>query len=267
MAHSEKIQERDKAKSLAISIGIHLLLLLLFLYLGFRVPYPPPPEEGIMINFGTVEEGSGDVQPENVSEESSVPEEVPENMSAVEEIQEEVVQQDVEEAPTITTKENKKEEVTPVKEVIKEEKPKEDPKPVIDENLLFKGSKNNNSKGEGENLYKGDEGSKEGDPDAQGKMNLGLGNDGIGFDLSGRSMLLKPDINDKSQEEGKVVIYIKVDKYGKVLYAKFQQKGSTTNSPNLIKIAEEASMQAKFNAAPQAPDEQHGTISYSFKLK
>lgn len=41
----------------------HIIVLLLLIFLGFFTPLPLPGEEGILVNFGTSEQGLGDVEP------------------------------------------------------------------------------------------------------------------------------------------------------------------------------------------------------------
>jgi len=50
-------------KGLIGTILFHGLLLVILLLLSFHAPFPPPPEQGIEINFGTNEIGSGYVEP------------------------------------------------------------------------------------------------------------------------------------------------------------------------------------------------------------
>ncbi len=265
----------DRRKGLVATILIHGLLLLLFIILGLTAPYPPPPEEGVMISFGNSEVGSGEEQPEQIEEITSESQEQPteetiENTEPV--VEEEIVEQELEDAPSLEQQENPTEEIVEeIKEEVKEtpvEEVKEQPeekKPTVDESLLFNKDKLNNSTSEGKDEAKGDKGKLDGDLSKDGLV--GLGNEGIGFDLSGRSMILKPPIEDNSQATGKVVVRIKVDRYGKVLFAKYQLKGSTTNDPHLVKIAEEAAGKAKFNHSQYAKEEQYGTITFTFKVK
>jgi hypothetical protein len=53
---------RRRKKSFAITSVIFVILFVLFFYLGLT-SLDPPPENGIAINFGTTEFGSGNVQP------------------------------------------------------------------------------------------------------------------------------------------------------------------------------------------------------------
>lgn len=144
---------------------------------------------------------------------------------------------------------------------------------AVNDALKGKGGNNadsdNNSTGEGNSVYQGDQGSKDGDPDASayGDRSTGLGDDGISYDLSGRSMIRAPQISDNSQKTGVVVIKIKVDKNGNVISAEHQVKGSSTSDYRLVEKAKQASMKAKFNSDPNAKEVQFGTISYNFKVQ
>lgn len=111
--------------------------------------------------------------------------------------------------------------------------------------------------GQGNTSPGGNQGSTNGTPGGTGTGS------GVGYDLAGRTW--KPYmIKDDSQKTGKVVVMIKVDRSGTVLYAKYQQKGSTTTDPYLIQLAEQGAMKTKFSANSTAVEEQVGTITYKF---
>ena len=74
-------------------------------------------------------------------------------------------------------------------------------------------------------------------------------------------------IDDKSQETGKVVVEIIVDKSGKVISAISGGVGSTTNSAYLYKLAKEAALSTAFNASPDGKETQKGTITFNFVLE
>ena len=85
-----------------------------FVFLGLTYRIPPPPEEGITINFGYNDFGSGAEQPEQIIEEEEItPQEVVENNPVVDEIS----TQEVEETPVV--KEKIKEKKKPEKESVK----------------------------------------------------------------------------------------------------------------------------------------------------
>lgn len=272
-------EKRSKRIGVIFSILFHALLILLFIYLKFFTPPLETTEEGLLINFGTTETGIGDIQPEQQNEivQLVTPPPTPTPEPTPEKQEEKVVTQDVEEAPVVEKKKEETKKIEALKPKVEkkvekkvEEKPREEPKKVVNTNLLYKGKQKTDAKSEGVKSGTGDQGAINGDPNAknhEGDKSYGLGDEGIGFDLSGRKMLRKPTINDKSQEYGKVAVSIKVDRNGKVVSAKYTQKGSNTTSQYLISLAEKAAMEAKFNSDATAAEEQWGTITFTFKVK
>lgn len=255
-------QEKNKKKGLWTTILVHLALLLIFAFFGMSYTIPPPEEEGITINFGFVDAGSGAVQAS--SPETTQQEKVEEQEEVVEEVEEvdsqnDVLEQSSEESVSI----NKKEEKKKVEEK-KEEVPEPD-KNLNDALNRWKNKKDVKSEGDGTTDQAGDQGSQDGDPNSRNYIGGGSGN-GTSFNLSGRSMLSSPKIKDNSQDEGQVVVDIIVDKYGKVQRATPGARGSTTTSPILYKKAKEAAMSTQFNANPNAPEEQKGQMTFIFIL-
>jgi outer membrane biosynthesis protein TonB len=274
---AERIYEKEhKRKSIFITAAIHALLLLLLFLLKMIPPIPPPEEEGILINFGTSDQGTGTVQPQEVTTDKNTTEsnaprnEQPREQAAVKENQP-VKTQDVEEAPRITKEktksEVKKDSPRPVEQPKKVEEPKPDP------NALYKGKKNQPSQGssgsEGTTGKPGDMGAPDGDPNSPAHAGSGKGADGLKFDLAGRGWRVKPPIDDRSQETGKVVINIKVDKEGNVISATGPGKGSTTQSLNLYQKSRDAALKAKFSPCLKVDcaEEQNGTITFIFSVE
>ncbi len=257
----EKEEDKNKKRGLLTSIILHLMLILMFAFFGMSYTIPPPEEEGITINFGYVEAGSGEVQSSNPE---TSPQEQTEQQEEVEEVeeavsQEEILEQSVEESASVTKKEEKKKE-----EEAKEEVPEPD-KNLSDALNKWKNKKDQSTEGDGTTDQAGDQGSLDGDPNSKNYTGGGSG-DGTSFNLSGRAMLSSPKIKDDSQDEGTVVVDIIVDKYGNVLRANPGARGSTTTSPILYKKAKEAAMSTKFNANPNAPEEQKGQMTFKFIL-
>ena len=94
------LDTKHKQKSMAITVVLHVIILLLFFYVGLTY-LDPPPENGIAVNFGTMDTGSGNVQPKEkikTAPKQTAPEPVKQQKS---EIKEEVITQDTEEAPVI----------------------------------------------------------------------------------------------------------------------------------------------------------------------
>lgn len=135
-------------------------------------------------------------------------------------------------------------------------------------------SGNGNGDGQGNTKPGGNQGAQwgtpGGDPNGTGTGTKGNGTgsgDGMSYDLKGRTWRQKPLVFDNSQKTGKVVVGIKVDKNGNVVYAKYQQKGSNTTDPYLIQLAEQGAMKAKFSSDVTADEEQFGTITFKFSVQ
>ena len=248
-------KNKGKKKALMGTIMFHLLLLLCFIFMGLKYQNPPPAEEGIAINFGFDDIGSGDTEP-SISEPTEtkvVPVESADDIST----------QDVEEVSVVKEKPKettiKPTEITEISEDKKEEK-------VVNTKALYPGKKEKNSTSQGVSNGDGNQGSEDGNPDANSYTGGGNGYDGIAFSLGGRTIseVKKPIYN--SQAQGKVVVTIRVNQNGKVISAKPGAKGSTTTNAYLYSKAKEAALKTTFKPKADAPDVQIGTIIYHFKL-
>ena len=133
-------------------------------------------------------------------------------------------------------------------------------------NAFAKG-KESDATGQGETGGEGNQGKETGsiNSNIQGDGH-GLGDKGISYSLAGRSSVYMPKIEDDSQKEGKVVVDIRVNSNGDVIWANAGVRGSTTQDQYLVKKAKEAAMKVRFNTKPNSPD-QVGTITISFVLE
>lgn len=270
--------DKDRRTGLIVSLTLHALLLVLFLLFGLKYVIPPP-EEGMVINFGTTETGLGTVESEPMksSEEVVVPTPQvnptpPQPQVTKPVVQEQVVTQDTEEeialrkekeAKERAENERKKEEERKRQE---EQRLRDEQKHRMDE--LFAKAKAGEGKGGGEGNTRpgGNQGSPDGVPNVPHGGKGGSGS-GVSFDLGGRRMVAPPRIVDNSQETGKVVVDITVDKYGKVVQATPGARGSTTTSSHLYRLAREAALDTKFDANPTAEVQQKGTMTFVFLLE
>ena len=283
----------EKGKGLAGSIIIHLVLLLILVFVGFKIPPPPEFEEGIMVNFGTDETGSGLIEPSPpaMQEQASPP---PSPSQTVKSEDEPLLTQNDEEAPEVKkvdpNAEKKRIEKENAERIRREELEAERKRKEQEEierkrieaeqqrqteiinrtkNALA-GSKNagTNSTSEGVTGGPGNQGVVTGNVDSKVRgPGGGTGNSGISYDLQGRGFQKLPSPKYDYQGEGRVVVEVSVDREGKVIQAIPGTKGSTTLDEYLLKVAKDAAMEARFEAKPDAPAVQKGTITYNFKLK
>ncbi len=291
MAFFETKYEKKSATITAIISGVILILLFLF---GFTY-LDPPPENGIAVNFGTSDVGSGDVQPtepvKSAPKQSTAQPTPPQPTETTPEVNEKVTTQETEDAPVIKDEEEKKK----VEEKQPEEKPKEkpveteetpkkvkeepkevkkpDPKPDKNTsdalNSLINGPKKDGKAngGEGDDNQSGDKGDPNGDPNATSYYGQGKGLDGDGnYRLGGRKALNKEKFVQDCNESGIVVVKIEVNQQGKVINAIPGAKGTTNNASCLMEPARRAALATKFNSDADAPVKQTGYIEYEFKL-
>lgn len=260
------IETEEEKKSFAITSIIFVILFILFFYLGLT-SLDPPPENGIAVNFGTTEFGSGNIQPTEAIQ--SAPKAVAAKEAAAS--NENVLSQDIEEAVVI--KEAKK--IQPTKETAKEEvkpKPKEIPKPSKSTSdalsSLINGPKSDGKAqgGEGNDNVAGDKGSPNGNPYANSYYGSGSGSgNGSGWGLNGRSISSRGKEVQKCNEFGTVVVQITVNRNGNVIAAKYT-KGTTNTNPCLIEPALATARKYRWQPDPKAPETQIGFITVNFKI-
>ncbi|NQY68833.1 MAG: hypothetical protein HRT72_14055 [Flavobacteriales bacterium] len=261
---TELFQDKERRKGLIGTILIHLILLLLFIFFGLTHMLPIP-ETGMVVDFGMVEDGFGEETPTAPVEE---PEPVTEAVSTP--VEQVVVSEDImtqETVETVTVKDEEK-KVDEVKEVVPEAEPIKPQKKVEDRFRKMKQKMEDKkaketSQGEGDTSGDGDAGNPEG---TQSDNYLGIPGDGNSFSLGNRKSKHLPSPDSNIQEEGKVIVAIKVDRFGNVVWAKAGSRGSTISDLGLYKRAEEAAYKAKFSIDKNATEEQLGSITYIFML-
>lgn len=267
------LDTKHEKKSLAITVTIHVLLILLLIFFGLKY-LDPPPESGIAINFGTSEVGSGENQPTEAIKSAPKPTSNP-VVSQPKAVVEEVVTQETVDAPVVEKKVEKKPVVVEKPVEPKKVPPAKKPDPQPDKSTtdamssILNGPKSDGTAtgGEGNDQTAGDKGSRDGDPSASSYYGNGSGLDGDGnYRLGGRRALNKEKFVQDCNESGLVVVQIEVNQNGNVTRAIPGVKGTTNNSPCLTDPARRAALATKFNADPNAPSKQVGTIIYNFKL-
>lgn len=245
---------KNRIIGIAATVSFHLILLIFFILFGFTTPLPLPEEQGVEVNLGNSEEGMGEVQPENLTPNTSssvVPTNYTPNHYA---------DQSNEETVNLNHK-NKTEKIN--------QKPKETKEEVKEENkinqlALFQGKNNKTGGNEGNTGKPGDQGNPHGNPNADSYSgNPGSGG-GPSFSLKGRTAKLLPKPEYNSNEQGTVVVKIWVNNNGEVTRVEAGQRGTTTSDRTLWKLAESAALRARFSPDSDAPEDQTGTITYRF---
>jgi len=274
-----------KRKS-AVLTAIIATLVVLFLFLFGLKYYDPPLEFGIAVNFGTSDDGSGDIQPTEelmpMEEQAAVAEEnVQESVQETaekESVSEEVATQDNEEALAVQKKkeaklkldadnkaklEKEKAEKAKRDAAEKTKKEQEAKKQQLDALMGGLNSKGKATGGEGDGKVAGDKGKPTGDPNETGYY-VG-GGDG-NYRLGNRKALSKPQPDKGCNEEALVFVSIYVDRSGKVISARPGEKGSTSTSACLLQSAKEAALKTTFDPDDSASARQPGMIIYVFSF-
>jgi colicin import membrane protein len=283
----------EKGKGIAGTVIIHIAVLLLLVLLSFSVPPPPKIEEGILVNFGTDETGFGEIEPSDASipEETSPP---PTKQAAVQSEDEPLLTQNTEDAPEVKkvdpeAERKKLEKIEADKKrraeleaerKLKEEEEKERKRIEAEQKRqadimnrtknALANSKNSGTTSTGEGVAggAGNQGAANGSVDSKIRgEGSGTGTNGISYSLQGRGSQSLPNPKYDIQQEGRVVVEVSVDRDGKVIQATPGVKGSTTLDDDLLKVAKEAALRARFEAKADAPMTQKGTITYNFILK
>ena len=243
----------------------HGAVLVLLIFLGFTTEYPLPAEEGIMINFGNTDEGSGPIEPENNAETDNqelVSNSNPSEASSSEDAQ---LTQDFEDAPEVIKTPEKKPEKT-AEEIEREriEKERQELEREMSDADFNNSNNNNNSSSEGDGNKTGNQGDPNGNPNTHGN---GQGSKGISYSLGGRKASSLPKPINSTNEGGVVVVEITVDPNGNVLTATPGMAGSSTNNKALLQAAKKAALKTKFTKKSNAPAKQIGVITYRFVLR
>jgi outer membrane biosynthesis protein TonB len=279
-------EQSNKTKAKIWTILFHVLLLLWFAFTGLKYQ-DPPPEEGIAINFGYEDDGAG-----TTSQAATATPPPPSTPVETPQAQEQVVTQEIEEAPVINQTEEPKTKpkqptTDPVKtkpDPVKETQPDPvpDPQPTPEEierqkqqdrlNKLFNTTNKGSGSGEGVTKGGGDQGDPNGDPLSPNRTgNGGVGNSGDYY-LVGRDAQNRPKPINDCNKEGVVVVRIRVDSNGKVV-----EVTGGVNIPNgpvsnfgtstcLVDRAERAARKTTWTPKSGA-DLQVGYIVYRFELQ
>jgi outer membrane biosynthesis protein TonB len=263
-------EQNPQGKGWIVSLLMHILFIVA-LFLPMIVTKTPEPEpEGLLVNLGLIDQGEGEETPkgetEEISPEPSETQEVQpvkqvETRTPAKQVSQKVVTSNEESAVIAKEAEAKKaaqaeSQRKATAEAQQQEAYNKTKKSYGD--LLGGGGKGNTGK-------PGSQGDPNGDPNSNVLEGISNGSGRVGGGLGNRGVLHEPQINDRSQKTGRVVITVCVDKNGKVIKADYTQKGSTTTDSELKDIARKAALQFKFTLSEI--EEQCGTITVDFKVR
>ncbi len=254
-------------KALSWTIGIHALLLLLFFLWRYTIPAVTTEiGNGLEVNLGSSENGSGNDQPMSKEDPSSYSASVVYKNSEVKSpLPKEMMHSDATDAPVVTD---------PNKKDVKGQpgtKPTPEPKPVPksvyggDNNGKGGNGAKDNKPGTSEGIThgSGDQGVNGGTPGASNYTGVpGSGGGGTYHTLTGRDITPKK-LEAEFREGGKVVISVTVDRDGNIV-SKFVKSSS---NPELTRIAMDKISKAKFSKSTGSAPQQFGDVTIVFKAR
>jgi len=248
------VKLQEKSNTIA-AIGTVVAMVLLFLLLWFIYLQVPVPEEdeGVMVSFGEVMEEGGGLPDAPVY----APSQPAEAASPVPPKAEPLLTQEDESAMQAAKLEKERQQAEAARKKAEEKKQQEAIAKAQQMGALF----GQTSSAEGANGQPGDKGKAvNGNP-------LGHGTSGGNtWSLNGRSLIgALPKPNADFTQEGKVVVFITVNKDGRVVSARAGE-GTTISDEATKQIAVKAAMQARFDMVDK-PNAVMGTITYYFKFK
>jgi len=264
-------EENNYPKAFAATAVIMALLIAMCYFIVFHTP--PKQEDGtggILVNYGTTDEGSGTdymsteepskaerpnhTKPTKVTQAPPTPQK-----TQVEQSDKKVVTQNTEDAPVVDANSKKTSKTVATQPAAKPAKP------TVNQNALYKGKSNGGTgEGDGTTNTPGNQGNPNGSTLTNNYNGTGSGNGGL--QMAQRNFVNKPTVTDDNHRAGKVVVDIRVDKNGNVIYASAGAAGTTISDSRLLQKCEDAVRNSKLNASENAPDNQVGKVVFVFKV-
>ncbi|MGE5354928.1 MAG: hypothetical protein ACM3PT_01725 [Deltaproteobacteria bacterium] len=249
-------EKKNKRIGLLISLLVHLLILIFVLFSPpLQRELPPPGYEGIMVRFGDVNESSEQKEEKDPAE-SSAEKKTENNKSA----EQPTTKNNISNPNIKETAPSEKEKIT-----VKTQPAKKNEPDLASNQKSAKESYSKFFKSKGNKSSSGSQGDPLGSKDSDILEGITRGKGKVGDGLDARGIMNEPSFEDSSQKSGTVVVRLCINNEGKVISARYTQKGSTTTDSELINIA--VSNSKKYRFSPSVLPEQCGTVSITFIVR
>ena len=283
----DQLEKVNRVPALAGTVIFHAAILSIFFLSMVKLPEPVATGggEGIVLNYGTDFEGSGDVQttakaadtqntedsaPSNQEPQTQPEEATPQPETPVQEATPPPLTSEAENTVSIPKEEQpKKEEKKAEKEVAKTPvKPALNPAATYNPNAGGNGTKGTSNLATGNNNGDrpgkvGDQGDRNGSLDSKalyGTPGSGTGGSGGGaLQMPGWRWLAKPRVSESSNATGRLVFEIKVDANGEVTAIRKLSEQSTFNDPITERVYRDAVQATEFERT-SGDDEDRGAV-------
>ncbi|MCZ2222604.1 MAG: hypothetical protein LC122_03125 [Chitinophagales bacterium] len=266
IAMEQHFERNKNIKASSVTLLVTASIFLIFFYIRWGMPVVEKPllTEGIEVNIGNSDVGSGDVQPLVPGEpgQDSDPNNTPQNTSSVAPTTSESSDNnDPDAVATHNTETKKDSKTTPTTPT----PPK--PKVVMPKYSGGTGNGGNNPDKFNDSRSEGNDPSGTGDKGKPWGSIDGTAYDGPGgtkvFGLGKRKITHFPTFTDDFSENAKVAVNIIVDKNGNVTYAAVNPNGTSTTNKQTRTVALKRAKEIKFESNGQ---EQRGTIILDMRV-
>lgn len=266
---NEQVENNYPKAFLATGIIMAVLAALCYIII---IKAPPKEQDGIggiLVNYGTTDEGSGSDQfsMEEVSAAEKANHTKPDKVTPapptdqptpVEKSNQNVVTQNTEDAPVVAAN-SKKPNTTVSTETTKPTPPKQ----VVNQNALYKGKTSTGTgAGDGTTDKPGNQGSPNGSTLSD---NYGPGGSGNGLSLPNWHFVNPPDVKNVHRVPGTVVIDFTIDDRGNVLEA-HANKQKTRAGLDLVQSCIDAIRNSRFTSSAPASGNAKGQMSFIFRV-
>lgn len=267
-----------------IGSGVFCLLLFLILYFTVLRAEVKAGEEGILVNFGTVDLSSGVFEPKRGEPQKEAdkptppvpdlpPVPIPETRPAVQpkpkQNADQPITQNKEETAALEAARKQREEQkrAEAEQQAQRAKAEEEQRKRDAINQQVSGAFGSGTTGQNQQGTATTGSGIQGNPQSASSVGSSAGSGYGEFSLGGRTLgpggLPRPAYS--VQEEGRIVVGITVNPQGNVIFAEIG-KGTNIDNDNMRKSALEAARKAKFNSI-SGNNNQSGTITYRYSLK
>ena len=266
---------KKQERHIVASVGTVLFLLLVFLILWFvrLTAVVPEEEEGVEVAFGEVAEAGGYMAEQS----EAVPLPQPEAAAPVQPSapsDNDLLTQEDEEALALRKEQEKKERERKAAEAAEKQRQREEQARLEAERKAREAAEAAEKAKQAEAIAKanqfgslfGQSGNNTGSGDSQGSGQKGnpVGHGSVGgndWSMKGRDARAIPKPSNTFNQEGRVIVEIRVNAAGQVISA--SHKGGTISDKQTIQLALDAARKAKFT---EGDHDQIGTITYNFKF-
>lgn len=263
-------QENNYPKAF-LATGLIMAVLMALCYL---IVFQAPPKiddgtGGILVNYGTTDEGMGKdiTSTEETSSAEKTNHERPtkvtpappaEKPTPTEKSDQNVVTQNTEDAPVVAANSKKVSQT-----VATQPAPKPAPERKANQAALYKGpSKTGSGGGDGTTTTPGNQGSRDGSALSD---NYGAGGSGGGLKLPNWHFVDPPDVKNVHRVPGTVVIDFTIDEQGNVIAAESNRQ-KTKATLELVQSCIEAIKRSRFTSSAPPSGNAKGQMSFIFKV-